>query len=51
MSTGPRYAFPPPGIVNAHSIERCLDCGALVYAEDRPAHTRFHSIGEEPVSQ
>ncbi len=26
------------------SVWRCLDCGAMGLAEDKPAHTRFHSI-------
>jgi hypothetical protein len=38
----PRYVPHPQRITDA--IERCLDCGALILAEDRPAHTRFHSI-------
>ena len=40
----PRYSFLPDGVVAIHSIQRCLDCGALLLAEDVPAHTRFHSI-------
>ena len=40
MTGEPRYASPPPN----RSVERCLDCGAVVYAGDKPAHTRFHSI-------
>jgi hypothetical protein len=38
----PRYA--PAVLAVLQGIERCLDCGAMMYAEDKPAHTRFHSI-------
>ena len=42
--TEPRYTFLPPSAVAIHGVERCLDCGALLFSEDKPAHTRFHSI-------
>jgi hypothetical protein len=42
MPAEPRYTPHPQRITDA--IERCLDCGALILAEDKPAHTRFHSI-------
>jgi hypothetical protein len=42
MPAEPRYTPHPQRITDA--IERCLDCGALILTEDRPAHTRFHSI-------
>jgi hypothetical protein len=41
---GPRYTFPDPKMVAIYGLERCLDCGSLIYTEDKPAHTRFHSI-------
>lgn len=44
MSTGPRYTFPDPKMVAIYGLERCLDCGSLIYTDDKPAHTRFHSI-------
>ena len=44
MSNEPRYAFPDPKMVAIYGLERCLDCGSLIYTEDKPAHTRFHAI-------
>lgn len=44
MSGEPRYTFPDPKMVAIYGLERCLDCGSLIYTEDKPAHTRFHSI-------
>ena len=44
MTAEPRYTFPDPKMVAIYGLERCLDCGSLIYTEDKPAHTRFHSI-------
>lgn len=44
MSGEPRYTFPDPNMVAIHGLERCLDCGSLICTDDKPAHTRFHSI-------
>jgi hypothetical protein len=44
MTGEPRYAFTDPNLVRIYGVERCLDCGALICTEDKPAHTRFHSI-------
>ena len=41
---GPRYTTVDGDSVSIYGMERCLDCGSLIYTPDKAAHTRFHSI-------